>query len=564
MTFDEIQSKAVLEWEALEHSAKPRIFIGTATCGRAAGALTVLEAINSELAKRNIEAIITPVGCIGLCYAEPLVDIVKPNRPRICYGNVTPEVVPRLIEDYIINDNPCPDLALGTIGNGTIDGIPKLFELPMLKHQLRIVLHNCGVINPENIDHYIAVGGYSGLVKALGMTPEEVIEEVKRSGLRGRGGAGFPTGLKLELCHNAPGKEKYFICNADEGDPGTFVDRTLLEGDPHAVLEGMLIGAYATGATEGYIYIRHEYPLATERLRIAIEQASERGLLGDNILGSSFSFHVEIRRGAGAFICGEETALINSIEGRQGIPRIRPPFPAQEGLWGKPTNVNNVETLANIPYIIEKGGDWYASIGTEGSKGTKLFSLSGSIARMGVVEVPFGMRLRRLVEEVGGGVPDGHKLKALQPGGVMLGLIPASLIDKPIDFEGLVEIGSGVGSGGLVVIDESACMVDIAYSLMSFAQNECCGKCVIGRLGTKQMLDILGDITSGRGQPQDIDLLTDLGESMSLGALCPLGGGAPSPVISTLRHFRNEYEAHIKEHRCPASVCRGLNGASHF
>ncbi len=564
MTFDEIQSKAVLEWEALEHSAKPRIFIGTATCGRAAGALTVLEAINSELAKRNIEAIITPVGCIGLCYAEPLVDIVKPNRPRICYGNVTPEVVPRLIEDYIINDNPCPDLALGTIGNGTIDGIPKLFELPMLKHQLRIVLHNCGVINPENIDHYIAVGGYSGLVKALGMTPEEVIEEVKRSGLRGRGGAGFPTGLKLELCHNAPGKEKYFICNADEGDPGTFVDRTLLEGDPHAVLEGMLIGAYATGATEGYIYIRHEYPLATERLRIAIEQASERGLLGDNILGSSFSFHVEIRRGAGAFICGEETALINSIEGRQGIPRIRPPFPAQEGLWGKPTNVNNVETLANIPYIIEKAGDWYASIGTEGSKGTKLFSLSGSIARMGVVEVPFGMRLRRLVEEVGGGVPDGHKLKALQPGGVMLGLIPASLIDKPIDFEGLVEIGSGVGSGGLVVIDESACMVDIAYSLMSFAQNECCGKCVIGRLGTKQMLDILGDITSGRGQPQDIDLLTDLGESMSLGALCPLGGGAPSPVISTLRHFRNEYEAHIKEHRCPASVCRGLNGASHF
>jgi len=558
VTFDEIRSQAVSEWQALEHSDKPRILIGTATCGQAAGALAVLEAINSELAKHNIKAIITQVGCIGLCYAEPLVDIVKPNRPRICYSSVTPEIVPQLVEDYIIKDNPHPDLALGTIGDGSVKDIPELFELPMLKPQVRIALRNCGFIDPENINHYIARGGYSSLVKTLGMKPEEVIEEIKKSGLRGRGGAGFPTGQKWEFCRKAPGTEKYLICNADEGDPGTFVDRTLLEGDPHAVLEGMLIGAYAIGANEGYIYIRAEYPLATERLKVAIEQARERGLLGDDILGSGFSFHIKIRRGAGAFVCGEETALISSIEGERGIPRIRPPFPVQRGLWGKPTNVNNVETLANVPSIIEKSGDWYTSIGTERSKGTKLFSLSGNIARTGVVEVPFGLSLRSLVEDIGGGIPNGHKLKALQPGGAMLGFIPASLVAQPIDFESLVEIGSGVGSGSLVVIDESACLVDIAYRLMSFVYNECCGKCVMGRLGTKQMLDILQDITNGRGQPKDTDLLTELSESMSLGSLCPLGGGAPGPIMSILNYFRDEFEAHIEEHRCPAGVCQGL------
>ncbi|MFQ5996697.1 MAG: NADH-quinone oxidoreductase subunit NuoF [Dehalococcoidales bacterium] len=558
MTFDEIRSRAKAEWEALECSDRPRIRIGTATCGRAAGALAVLEAIQNKLAQGNIEAIITQVGCIGPCYAEPIINIIKPGRPHIYYGNLTPELASQLIEDYLTKDDPRSDLALGTVGNDSIDNIPKLFDLPMLKPQVRIVLRNCGLIDPENINHYIANDGYSGLVRALRMKPEEVIEEIKKSGLRGRGGAGFPTGMKWGFCRKSPGTVKYVICNADEGDPGAFVDRTLLEGDPHAVLEGMLIGAYAIGATEGYIYIRHEYPLATEQMKIALNQAKERGLLGNDILGSGFSFEIKIRSGAGAFVCGEETALINSIEGKRGIPRIRPPFPAQEGLWAKPTNINNVETLANIPAIIERGADWYASIGTEKSKGTKLFSLSGSTAHTGVVEIPFGMSLQKLVEEIGGGIPNGHKLKALQPGGAMLGLIPASLVDRPIDFEGLIEIGSGVGSGGLVVIDESACMVDIACSLMSFAYSECCGKCTLGRLGTKQMLGILKGITSGKGQTSDLELLAKLGKAMGVGSLCPLGAGAPGPVVSTLKHFHDEYEVHIREHRCPAKVCQEL------
>ncbi len=559
-TFDEIRSRAISEWEALEHSDKPRILVGTAACGQAAGAMAVVEAINSELARRNIDAIVAQVGCIGLCYAVPLVNIIKPNRPRICYGNVTPEIIPQLIEDYIINDNPRSDLALGTIGDGSIDGIPKLFELPMLKPQVRIVLHNCGFVDPENINHYIANGGYSSLVKALGMTPEKIIEEVKKSGLRGRGGGiGFPTGLKWELCRKSPSTVKYLICNAHEGDPGTFVDRTLLESDPHTVVEGMLIAAYAIGTSEGYIYIGDEYPLAVERVRIALKQAREYGLLGDNVLGSGFSFNVEIRRGAGAFITGEETALIESMERGRGVPRIRPPYPVYHGLWGKPTNVNNVETLANIPTIIEKGGDWYAGIGTKGSKGTKLFSLSGNIAYTGVAEVPFGLPLRRLVEDIGGGIANGRKLKALHPGGAMLGLIPASLIDQPIDFEGLASIGSSVGSGGMIVIDESACLVDVAYMLMSFAYSESCGKCSIGRLGTKQMLGVLQDATNGKGQPEDMDLLIELSESLALGSFCALCGGAADPVVSLLTYFRAELEAHIKEHHCPTGVCQELS-----
>jgi NADH-quinone oxidoreductase subunit F len=564
MTFDEIQAQAISEWETLKHSGKPNILIGIATCSQKAGAIAVLEAIKSTLTRNNIEAIITPVGCMGLCYAEPLMDIIKPNRPRISYGWVSPEIVPQLIEDYLINDNPRPDLALGTVGEDNIDGIPNLFELPMLKSQMRILLRRCGTIDPENINHYIANEGYSGVVKALGMTPEEVIEEVKKSGLRGRGGAGFPTGLKWESCRSTPGEPKYFICNAAEGDVGSFVDRTLLEGDPHAVLEGMLIGAYAIGAGEGYIYIHSESALAIQRLEAALKQASEKGLVGDNILGSGFSFHIKIWHGDEAYICGEETALISTIEGEweQGIPRIRPPYPAQEGLWAKPTCVNNVETLANIPHIIDKTGDWYAGIGIERSKGTKLFSLSGSIVHTGVVEIPFGLTLRNLIEDIGGGIPNGRKLKVIQPAGVMLGLIPASLVDQPIDFDGLTGIGSGLGSGGLIVIDESACIVNVAHSLVSFACDEMCGKCSIGRLGTKQLLLILENIINGKGRPQDIDLLTELTETTSPGTLCPLCGGVPGPTKSILQYFRGELEAHIKEHRCPANVCQGLSGAS--
>ena len=558
MTFDKMRSQAILEWDALEHSDKPRIYIGTATCGRAAGALAVLEAIKSELAKHDIEAIIIQVGCIGLCYAEPLVDIAKPNRPRICYSSVTPEIVPQLIEDYLIKDNPRPDLALGTLGDGSVDGMPRLFDLPMLKPQVRIALRNCGFVDPENINHYIARGGYSGLVKALGMRPEEVIEEVKKSGLRGRGGAGFPTGRKWEICRQSPGTEKYVICNADEGDPGAFMDRSIMEADPHTVIEGMAIAAYAIGATEGYIYIRAEYPLAVKRLRIALKQAEEKGFLGESILGSGFSFNVHVKEGAGAFVCGEETALMASIEGKRGMPRPRPPFPAQSGLWGKPTNINNVKTLASIPVIIARGADWYASIGSEKSGGTAVFALTGKIANSGLVEVPMGVSLREIIYEIGGGVLNGKRLKAVQTGGPSGGCLPASMLDLPVDYESLTQAGSIMGSGGMVVMDEDTCMVDIAKFFLSFTQVESCGKCVPCRLGTKQMLDILEDITNGKGKLEDVALLEDLAKDIVAGSLCALGGTAPNPVLTTICYFRDEYEEHIKKHYCRAAVCKGL------
>jgi NADH-quinone oxidoreductase subunit F len=561
VTFDEIQSQAISEWQALEQSDKPRILIGAATCGRAAGAMAVLEAINRELARHKIKAIVTQVGCIGLCYAEPLVDIVKPNRPRICYSNVTPEIASQLIEDYLVNDNPRPDLALGTIGEDGVEDIPKLFELPMLKPQVRIALRNCGIVDPENINHYIARDGYSGLVKALGMTPEEVIEEVKKSGLRGRGGAGFPTGLKWELCRKSPGTIKYVICNADEGDPGAFMDRSLLEGDPHAVLEGILIGAYAMGASEGYIYIRAEYPLAIERLKLALSQMEDYGLLGNNILGSDFSFHLKIKQGAGAFVCGEETALMASIEGKRGMPRSRPPFPAQAGLWGKPTNINNVETWGNVSAILQKGAEWYAGYGSEKSKGTKTFALAGKIVRTGLIEVPMGIPLQEIIYGIGGGIPDGKSFKAVQTGGPSGGCLPASLLNLPVDYESLTQAGSIMGSGGMVVMDEDTCMVDVAHYFLSFTQAESCGKCVPCRLGTKQMLDVLNDITHGRGKLEDIDLLLSLGEQVKVGSLCGLGQTTPNPVLTTVRYFRDEYEEHIKKHHCRAAVCEGLVSA---
>ena len=558
MTFEEIRSQAIAEWEALQQSEKPRIIIGSATCGRAAGAMAVLEAIKSTLAKLSLEAIITHVGCIGLCYTEPLVDIVKPNRPRISYGNVTPEIIPQLIEDYIINDNPRPDLALGTIGEDSIDGIPKLFELPMLKPQVRIALRNCGIIDPESINQYIARGGYSGLLNALSMTQEEVIEEIKKSGLRGRGGAGFPTGLKWEFCRKSPGNMKYVICNADEGDPGAFMDRSVLESDPHSVLEGILIGAYAMGATEGYIYARAEYPLAIERLKLALKQMTEYGLLGDNILGSSLDFHLKIKEGAGAFVCGEETAMMASIEGRRGMPRPRPPFPAQSGLWGKPTNINNVETWANVSAIMQHSGDWYASYGTEKSKGTKTFALAGKINHTGLIEVPMGITLEEIIYGIGGGIPDDKHFKAVQSGGPSGGCLPASLLNISVDYESLVQAGAIVGSGGMIVLDEDNCMVDVARYFLTFTQSESCGKCVLCRLGTKQMLDILETICKGKGKPEDIDLLLELCQSVKNGSLCALGGTAPNPVLTTLRYFRDEYEAHINEQRCPALACTDL------
>jgi NADH-quinone oxidoreductase subunit F len=558
VTFEEIRSRAVAQWEELERSDKPRILVGAATCGRAAGAIAVIKAIEDELAKGNIKAIIIQVGCLGLCYTEPLVDIIKPGRPRICYGNVTPEIMRELIQDYVVKDNPRPDLALGTLGEGSIDGIPRLFDLPMLKPQVRIALRNCGHIDPENIDHYIANGGYSGLVKALSMKPEEVIEEVKKSGLRGRGGAGFPTGRKWEFCRNAPGKERYLICNADEGDPGAFMDRSVLEGDPHSVLEGILIGAYGMGATQGYIYCRAEYPLALKRLNTALKQMEDYGLLGDNILGSDFSFRIKVQEGAGAFVCGEETALMASIEGKRGMPRSRPPFPAQSGLWGQPTNINNVETWANVSAILERGGEWYAGYGTEGSKGTKTFALAGKVNRTGLIEVPMGITLRQIVYDIGGGIPEDKGFKAIQTGGPSGGVLPASLLDLPVDYESLAQAGAIMGSGGMIVMDEETCIVNIANYFLAFTQAESCGKCVPCRLGTKQMLDILDGIASGRSKVEKLILLGELAEDIKSGSLCALGGTAPNPVLTSLRYFRDEYEVHIKDRCCPALVCQPL------
>jgi NADH:ubiquinone oxidoreductase subunit F (NADH-binding)/(2Fe-2S) ferredoxin len=558
MTFEKIQKKAVAEWEALQSSNKPRLLVGAGTCGSAAGALDVLKAINEELARQNIEAIVIQVGCMGLCFAEPMIGIGKPGRPQIIYGNLTPAIATQLVKDYLVSDNPRPDLALGYAGDGKADGIPNLFELPVLKPQVRVVLHNCGFIDPENINHYIANGGYSGLVKALKMTPEAIIEEIKKSGLRGRGGAGFSTGQKWDFCRKAPGKEKYIICNADEGDPGAFMNRSLLEGDPHSVLEGMAIGAYTIGANHGYIYCRAEYPLALERLRLALRQMEEYGFIGDNILGSGFDFHIKIKEGAGAFVCGEETALMASIEGKRGMPRARPPFPAISGLWGKPTNINNVETWANAARILQKGSEWYAQYGSEKSKGTKTFALVGKVERTGLIEVPLGITLRQIIYEIGGGVLKGKEFKAVQTGGPSGGCLPPSLLDSPVDYESLAAAGSIMGSGGMIVADEETCMVDLTKYFLTFTQAESCGKCTPCRVGTRQMLGILERITQGEGRPGDIEQLERIATTVKQGSLCGLGQTAPNPVLTTIRYFRKEYETHINEKRCPALVCKNL------
>ncbi|MBL7119735.1 MAG: NADH-quinone oxidoreductase subunit NuoF [Dehalococcoidia bacterium] len=555
MTFDEIRQQATLEWEALQQ--KTRILIGTATCGRAAGAMDVVEAFEKALAKNSSDAVVTRVGCLGLCYAEPLVVIIKPGDFSVCYGNVTSQLVPRLVEGYVLGDDLCLEIALGTL---EIDenGVAYVPELETFESQLRLVLRHSGYIDPEDINQYIANGGYSSLAKALEMSPQEIITEIERSGLRGRGGAGFPTGRKWELCYNAQGQPKYVICNADEGDPGAFMDRDVLESDPHSVIEGMIIAGHAMNTPYGYIYVRDEYPLAIKRFKIALEQAEALGLLGDDILGSGFSFRIDVAQGAGAFVCGESSALMYAIEGKRGMPRVRPPHSVEAGLWQKPTLLNNVKTFANVPLIIDRGADWYASIGTEGSKGTAVFALAGKIAHTGLIEVPMGTTLRQLIEEVGGGVPNDKKFKAVQIGGPSGGCLPESLIDTPVDFDSLREAGSMMGSGGMIVLDEDNCMVDAALYFIDFIQKESCGKCTMCRLGTKQVLDMLSDIVSGKGKIEDLDLLIELCEDIQQGSLCGLGRTAPNPVLTTLRYFRHEYEAHIVDGRCPALVCKEL------
>ncbi|MFC2024269.1 NADH-quinone oxidoreductase subunit NuoF [Chloroflexota bacterium] len=493
-------------------------------------------------------------GCHGFCEQGPIA-VIEPEG--IFYTQITTEDVTEIVQSHLRDGKPVEHLFYRDPVSDK--AIPYHRDIDFYAKQQRIVLRNCGRINPERIEHYLAREGYQALRKALfEMTPDQVISEIKRSGLRGRGGAGFPTGMKWEFCRRSPGDVKYLICNADEGDPGAFMDRSTMEGDPHIVIEGMAIAAYAIGSSEGYIYIRAEYPLAVKRLHSALNQAQESGFLGEGILGSDFSFTIHVKEGAGAFVCGEETAMLASIEGKRGMPRSRPPFPAQSGLWGKPSNINNVKTLAAVPAIIIQGADWYANIGSEKSKGTAVFALTGQVANSGLIEVPMGISLREIIYGIGGGILKGKRFKAVQTGGPSGGCLPESLLGLPVDYESLTQAGSIMGSGGMVVMDEDTCMVDVARYFLSFTQAESCGKCVPCRLGTKQMLGILEDITSGGGKPEDIDLLLDLAESIKAGSLCALGGTAPNPVLTTIRYFRDEYEEHINEKRCRALVCTAL------
>jgi NADH-quinone oxidoreductase subunit F len=557
MTFEQIEKQAKADWDSQYHGEVPHILIGTASCGRAAGALPVVDAFNAELAKRKAKARVTEVGCIGLCSFEPLVTIIKPVSFTVCYHNVTPQMVPTLVDGYILGDDPCLDLALGTLSGGESEAV-YIPELSRFEHEYRLLLRNCGYIDPVNINHYIANGGYSSLVKALKLKPDVIIGEIKKSGLRGRGGAGFPTGRKWQQCRQASGRTKYVICNADEGDPGAFMDRVVLESDPQPVIEGMIIAAYAVGAHEGFVYIRAEYPLAIERLEVALKQAVDLGLLGDNILGSGFSFGIEIVQGAGAFVSGESTALMYAIEGRRSMPRARPPHSVESGLWGKPTVLNNVKTYAYVPLILARGADWFSGIGTENSKGTAAFALAGKMINTGLAEVAMGTTLHELIFDIGGGMRSGKKFKAVQIGGPSGGCLPESMLRTPVDFDSLRKAGAIMGSGGVIAMDEDNCMVDTAKFFLEFTQKESCGKCSTCRIGTRQMLDILEDITIGKGKPEDMDLLVELGEDIRGGSLCGLGRTAANPALTTIRYFPDEYKAHIIEKRCPALVCKEL------
>ncbi|MFZ6018781.1 MAG: NADH-quinone oxidoreductase subunit NuoF, partial [Chloroflexota bacterium] len=516
------------------------------------GAHELVDALQDELVATGLidEVQVLETSRIGGCSLGPEM-MVYPEG--VHYVGVTPDDVPYLVEEHFLKGR-----VVNKFQMPTTKVVDEELGAPTQK-EVRIVLRNCGKIDPENIEDYIAEDGYQALAKVLTeMTPEEVIDTVLKSGLRGRGGAGFPTGKKWQFTRQAPGDIKYVVCNADEGDPGAFMNRRVLEGDPHAVIEGMAIAAYAIGAHQGYIYCRAEYPVAVSTLNIAIQQARNLGLLGKDILGSGFDFDLEVRMGAGAFVCGEETALIASIEGRRGEPRPRPPFPAVQGLWNRPTNVNNVETYANIPQIILKGAEWYASYGTEKSKGTKTFALAGDLNHTGLIEVPLGITLREIIYDVGGGIKDGKAFKAVQIGGPMGGCVPAEYLDLPLDYESLAQAGTIMGSGGMIVLDEDTCMVDVARYFMDFTQDESCGKCTPCRVGTRRILEILTRICDGKGQDGDIELLESLCQEIRTNSLCGLGQGAPNPVVSTLRYFRDEYEAHIYEKRCPAKVCRAL------
>jgi len=559
MTYGEIQRRSREKWEALYSGGIIHILVGTATCGRAAGSMPVLEAFRRQIDGLGDVVRVSEVGCMGLCYQEPLVIIVKPGDFSICYHHVTPRMVPQLVEAYVRSNDPCLELALGTVSGGG-DEAAYIPELELFNHQSRVLLRNCGYNSPLDIDHYIAGGGYAGLAGALKMRPARIINEIKRSGLRGRGGAGYPTAAKWADCLQGSGNTRYVICNADEGDPGAFMDRVLLESDPHAVLEGMMIAGYTVGAKQGYIYVREEYPLAIERISIALDHARGKGLLGRHILDSDFSYRIEIIKGAGAFVSGEETAMIAALEGRRSWPEHRPPYPVQAGLRGKPTLVNNVKTLAYVPIILRKGWRWFRSKGTKENPGTALFAMAGKLENAGLAEVPMGTSLRTLVYGIGGGVKQGRQFKAVQIGGPSGGCLPQSLLDTPIDFDSLKEAGAIMGSGGVIVMDEDNCMVDTARFFVDFSRHESCGKCTFCRIGTFHMHSILDDITHGKGSLKSLEDLQGLALDVKEGSLCGLGKMSPNPVLTTLRYFREEYAAHVLEQRCPARVCKDLTG----
>lgn len=538
---------------------RSHVLICTGTGCVSSGANTLKESLEEELAANDLsgEIKIVETGCHGFCEKGPIM-IVYPEG--VFYCEVQSDDVAEIVEEHLLKGRTVERLLFKE--PMTDEQIPSYQDIDFYKKQQRIALANCGQIDPEDIDEYIALGGYEAAGKVLTeMDPQEVVDTVKDSGLRGRGGGGFPTGLKWQFAKNSEGDKKYVICNADEGDPGAFMDRSILEGDPHRIIEGMLVAAYAIGADEGYVYVRAEYPLAIKRLEKAIEDAEEYGLLGEDIFSSGFNFKLQIKKGAGAFVCGEETALMNSIEGKRGMPTPRPPYPAVRGLWGKPTNINNVETFANIPFIINEGAESFSAIGTEGSSGTKVFALTGKINNTGLVEVPMGTTLKEVIFEIGGGLGQGKKFKAVQTGGPSGGCLPEDYLDLPIDYDSLLDAGTMMGSGGMVVMDEDSCMVDVARFFLNFTQSESCGKCTPCREGTKRMLEILNRITDGEGKDGDIELLLELGEHIKSTSLCGLGQSAPNPVLSTIRYFRDEYEAHIHDHNCPAGVCADLVSA---
>lgn len=535
---------------------RSHILICAGTGCTASKSVEISDQLQKHLAANGLdnEIKIVKTGCFGLCEKGPIM-VIYPEGATYCH--VSPDDVEEIVNEHLVKGRIIKRLLLGD--KDAEDVARSLEKVGFFNRQVRIALRNCGVINPENIEEYIARDGYAALGKVLTeMTPQEVIAEIKKSGLRGRGGAGFPTGMKWDFASREKNEQKYVCCNADEGDPGAFMDRSVLEGDPHTIIEAMAIAGYAIGASQGYIYVRAEYPIAVQRLKIAINQAREFGLLGKNLFGTDFCFDLDIRLGAGAFVCGEETALMTSIEGKRGEPRTRPPFPAVKGLWERPTILNNVETYANIPVILLKGAEWFSSIGTEKSKGTKVFAIGGKINNTGLVEIPMGTTLREVIYDIGGGIPKGKAFKAAQTGGPSGGCIPASQMDTPIDYENLIALGSMMGSGGLIVMDEDTCMVDIAKFFLEFTVDESCGKCPPCRIGTKRMHEILDRITQGKGEEGDIEKLEILAESIKQGALCGLGQTAPNPVLSTLKYYRHEYEAHVKDKKCPAGVCKSL------